>query len=786
MLKYLSGYNILILACDDLENLLIGIQNDDNISSSEAEAESDRINLEKEIYIGMKDFLPELCVGLDRMYLGDNDSYYGNKSLDRSDRSDNNSDKEGVNAETLEIANFKEKSANEMERISKSAELYNSTNEHEEHDDDNDDNINLDEMLQLRQHENNGDYEEDDNFVMENDQNTDDDDDDDDDLVEVPEYNPGGNLNDYELVDFYNKVPGLEQILNAAIKRCQTGLPKANKKDKSDLFNKYRGKRYVFLKCIRYIYTKFQCRERPITAILKVFQLLWVPHLPLDVRSILRHSYDVRYYPLERGIHCCDLPVEKQVKDMLIEYQSMGEKLPKKLKIHFNADGLNTAKASNRKYYVFLLGFPQLKWDPIVMCHLLNGTPTNQIYYESTIKYLNKVQEHGIPDVLPNGDTLRVEVEGGFFDRQGLSNALWILSHGSSQGCPHCRIEGATLVSDRNDPRGRIPGSGSKKINFYQKLPSVELDWTMIVPARIDQLARARRESNVRRLDGQSPIPPIYEIFDDFDVVQQIPGCSLHQVYLGQKQLFQFIVTGEGASPSYKTYGKPETGEVYLMQIRIEKCHRFVTRKLFINRIPRSNFHENNQKYKGSEIRVLVLYCYPITLSVLRNEDIKRIGNTLFYLLRILENASLIQRFLGTNDEIKAFNRLLRELVEDYANVFGPQSITYNRHAWLHLAHWVVRFGPLSSWGTWRFENFNHHLASFLHVGSINSIKEACNRYLERCSTSFFMNWQKPKQFQPEYWLEEAKEVNVLKFIISCLHIVWALGQEASQIVYVF
>ena len=207
LLKYLSGYNILILACDDLDNLLIRIQND-NRSSSEAEAESDRINLEKEIYIAMKDYLPELCVGLDNMNLGDNDSYYGNKSLDTSDRSDNNSDKEGVNAETFEIANFMEKSANEMERISKSAELYNSTNEHEEHDDDDDDNINLDEILQLRQHENNGDYEEDDNFVMEN-----------DDVVE----NQGGNGNGDEemmmvMIDSLEKSRGLIQLMKHILK----------------------------------------------------------------------------------------------------------------------------------------------------------------------------------------------------------------------------------------------------------------------------------------------------------------------------------------------------------------------------------------------------------------------------------------------------------------------------------------------------------------------------------------------------------------------------------------
>ena len=154
-------------------------------------------------------------------------------------------------------------------------------------------------------------------------------------------------------------------------------------------------------------------------------------------------------------------------------------------------------------------------------------------------------------------------------------------------------------------------------------------------------------------------------------------------------------------------------------------------------------------------------------LGVLRNEAIKRIGNTLFFVLRILENASLIERYLGTDDELKSFNWQLRELIEEYALLFGPQSITYNRHAWLHLAFWVKRFGPLSSWGCWRFENFNHHLTTFLHSGSRNKLQEVCNRYLERCSTSHFLNWEKPKEFKTKYWLEEAKEVNIYQFFIS-------------------
>ena len=130
------------------------------------------------------------------------------------------------------------------------------------------------------------------------------------------------------------------------------------------------------------------------------------------------------------------------------------------------------------------------------MCHLLDGSPNNQIYYKPTIKYLNKVQKHGIPDVLPNGETLRVEVEGGFFDRQSLSDALWILSHASPAGCPHCRIKGISLIGDGFDTQGRLPGC--RKVNFYQNLPGLEDDWTEKIAARKNETARSRQRTGLQ------------------------------------------------------------------------------------------------------------------------------------------------------------------------------------------------------------------------------------------------------------------------------------------------
>ena len=704
-------------------------------------AEMDERDVERGCLNELKDLIPGLCSKLQGIDL--NEYVNINNDIHRDE-------------EEVEIANFTEKSTNEMQDIEMNAKSYELTNE-VEHEEDEDDNIDLEEILEsplLDHHANNAGYEEDDNFLITNDK---------DDQVEFPEDNPDEAVDD--LTNFYNKVPGLEHVMRGAIKRCRTGLPEAIKGDKSDLFHKYRGNAYVTLRAFRFIITKFQLRERPTTALLKILNKLWDTRIPTDVRCITRHTYEVKRYELEKDIHCCDLPVEQLVKSMLIEYQSMGEQLPETLKIHFNADGLQTSLSSNAQLYVFLLGFPQLKWDPIVMCHILNGSPTNQAYYKPTIEYLNKVQKHGIPDVLPNGEVLRVDVEGGFFDRQGLSKACWIVSHVAKDGCPHCRIEGATLVSLGLDPQGKLPGS--RTVNFYLNLPVLEIDWTMEVAARDNKTARNRQESNVKQINGHTPTPPIFELFDEFDVIQQVPGDSLHQVYLAQKQFFIFIVTGAGATITYNRRNKPTAGEVRMMQNRIKKCHTFVTRKVFKNRIPRAQFYEKHQKYKASEIRCMVLYCYPIALGVLRNEAIKRIGNTLFYLLRILENASLIERFIREFDDMDTFNSQLRRLVEEYSHLFGMHTITYNRHAWLHLAHWVARFGPLSSWGCWRFENFNHHLATFVHAGHVNPITEACNRYFEWCSTSFFLNWEKPKQYHSKYWLEEAREVNILECNIS-------------------
>ena len=238
-------------------------------------AEMDERDVERGCLNDLKDILPGLCSKLQGIDL--NEYVNINNDIHRDE-------------EEVEIANFAEKSTNEMQDIEMNAKSYELTNE-VEHEEDEDDNIDLEEILEsplLDHRENNAGYEEDDNFLITNDE---------DDQVEFPEDNPDEAVDD--LTNFYNKVPGLEHVMRGAIKRCRTGLPEANQEDKSDLFHKYKGRPYVFLTVLKFLHTKLQLRDRPTSAILKVVNHLWDSRIPTDVRYITRPSFEVEQHEVD-------------------------------------------------------------------------------------------------------------------------------------------------------------------------------------------------------------------------------------------------------------------------------------------------------------------------------------------------------------------------------------------------------------------------------------------------------------------------------------------------------
>ena len=199
-----------------------------------------------------------------------------------------NKENQSGNDAKLSLTELNYLTYNEILDIAMKAEWYDLPNEGE-HEEDEDDNIDLEENLeipQLNKRENNAGDEEDENVLLINDKVDD---------VKLPEDNQGAIEVD-DMLPIFKKVPGLESVVRGAIERCQTGLPEANKEDKSDLFHKYKGNAYVFLIALRFLHTKFQLRPRGTNAILKLVNYLWDQRIPTDVRCITSPSFEVEQH----------------------------------------------------------------------------------------------------------------------------------------------------------------------------------------------------------------------------------------------------------------------------------------------------------------------------------------------------------------------------------------------------------------------------------------------------------------------------------------------------------
>ena len=101
-----------------MDKLLLTSQN------GRSEAVTDEINKERQIYEVLQGLVPELIERLEGLDLEENGFDYSHERLHRGD---NNSNKEMVKERPVEIANFTEKSANELNTADRTFQAHKTT-----------------------------------------------------------------------------------------------------------------------------------------------------------------------------------------------------------------------------------------------------------------------------------------------------------------------------------------------------------------------------------------------------------------------------------------------------------------------------------------------------------------------------------------------------------------------------------------------------------------------------------------------------------------------------------
>ena len=126
---------------------------------------------------------------------------------------------------------------------------------------------------------------------------------------------------------------------------------------------------------------------------------------PSDCRQLLKNRYSNRLIQTnlqgpDAAIKSTKFPFKLIIRDMILEYLTLGFQLPNPLHVTFSADGVKADKNSTRSFYSCAIGFPNLRYPRCVPSHVLSKTPQNPVYLGDIIHFLNDVNENGFDAIL--------------------------------------------------------------------------------------------------------------------------------------------------------------------------------------------------------------------------------------------------------------------------------------------------------------------------------------------------------------------------------------------------
>lgn len=130
--------------------------------------------------------------------------------------------------------------------------------------------------------------------------------------------------------------------------------------------------------------------------------------------------------------------------------------------------------------------------------------------------------------------------------------------------------------------------------------------------------------------------------------------------------------------------------------------------------------------FKATEYRLIGLYIGPIILMKCCND-----GKLVKHFLKYFVSYRLL---LGENGQVEEQNRKLaevlnREVVKEFAELYGREKVSFNVHSLLHLHKFVELYGSLDRFSAYRFENFYQLLRKW--------VRSADNCFLQICSRWF-------------------------------------------------
>ena len=406
--------------------------------------------------------------------------------------------------------------------------------------------------------------------------------------------------------------------------------------------------------------------------------------VPLDYRTLLQTPRVNDNTTMDNGLFKY-FGIENQLKSEFEKNVIDPLNVPKILNIEINTDGLQINKNSECFWPILIFIREKILFDPVIVACFYgqNKPPNANMFLIDFVTECKKLMQSGF---IFKTKTFFIRPFSINCDTPARCFINITKNHNYTFGCGKCKLKGVSLnrkMAFLKTKNLQLRTAYDDETNYFlpEKSLLIELGLNLITDSALD---------------------------------------SMHLVYLGvMKKFLNFLIEGRL---------KLNNQNNKLLEKKIN-----LVRKRTTNNFGRSlsPFYVVN-KWKATEYRQFLLYVGIYILKDLVPENVYNLFLTLHVGVRILEHKDYCQ-----NEDYNRFaNKLLINFVDNFKIIFGGEYCSFNVHNLLHLSNECMKFGSLTEFSCFKFENKLGKIKRLIK-SSGNCLSQLNNRIIEHNLNSF-------------------------------------------------
>lgn len=408
------------------------------------------------------------------------------------------------------------------------------------------------------------------------------------------------------------------------------------------------------------------------------------PFLKSDARTLLKTPRKVEKLKLDNG-EMIYFGIEKGLcKKIDVGFKKDTTEC---ISLKINVDGLPLFKSSSTEFWPILIqsdcfenSYP---FAAAIFCGKGKPYPITA-FMEQFVQECSNLLSNGIEY---SGKKYRIEISLFSCDAPARAYLKRVVGHTSRIGCERCVIK-----AYREDYKNFYPVDSSYKSRN---------DSDFLIE---------NAESNSDYIKGRSPLLVL-----EVGLVSQFVLDPMHLIYQGIMKRLLILYWIDGKRP-YKISKASITRINFLLLITKKHTPNDFHRKV--------RSLDEVKRWKALEFRFFLIYCGPLVLKNILNEEYYQHFLLLHCSIFIFNNEYLLKKFfLLAKESIDNF-------IKNCPKIYDKFFVTYNVHSFSHLHEDVAKYGQLENFSCFVFENYLGKLKNKIR-GKVRALEQINNRLLE-------------------------------------------------------